>query len=71
VLLRDSGLRHGRALSRHDEPNGEAEFDVLVLLASGATRSTNHGRTASTNAAESRQQIASKVQPGRELPMMM
>jgi hypothetical protein len=34
-------------------------------------RSMTYGRTASTNAAESRQQMASKVQPGRELPMMM
>jgi hypothetical protein len=35
------------------------------------TRSMNHGRNASTNAAESRQQMASKVQPGRELPIMI
>jgi hypothetical protein len=29
----------------------------------------NHGRNANTSAAESRQQTASKVEPGRELPM--
>jgi hypothetical protein len=46
-------------------------FLMRVLHGERPARSMTHGRTASTNAAESRQQMASKVQPGRELPMMM
>jgi hypothetical protein len=46
-------------------------FLMCVLHGERPTRSMNHGRNASTNAAESRQQMASKVQPGRELPMMI
>jgi hypothetical protein len=66
--LEDVGARHKAG---HDAPNGEAVFNVGAACRAEPARSMTHGRTASTNAAESRQQMASKVQPGRELPMMM